>query len=88
MLIYTFANKKEREMKKFIVATIFASTLSFDSEAYHVACIHNSSTANPHYESWSTNFPMDDDTSFENAIGACIRDGGRVIQGPDPEDLE
>ena len=75
-------------MKKFIFAMIFASTLSFDSEAYHVVCLHNSSTVNPHYESWSTNFPMEDLISFDNAVGACIRDGGQVIQGPDPSDLE
>jgi|GEM_PF-5288975 len=75
-------------MKKSIVAAIFALSLSFDSEAYHVVCLHNSSTTNPHYESWATSFAMNDLVSFENAIGACVRDGGRIIQGPDPADLE
>ena len=70
-------------MKELIFATVFASTLSFDSQAYHLLCLHNSDSLNPHYESWITHFADDDSTSWENAYDACVRDGGVIYEGYD-----
>ena len=70
-------------MKKLIFTTLFACTLSFNSQAYHLLCLHNSDSLNPHYESWITHFPDDDHTSWENAYDACVRDGGVIYEGYD-----
>ncbi len=68
-------------MKKLIFATLFASTLSFDSKADFVICVHNSGTGNPHYESWHTSFPDGDMDSSWAAEQACMDNGGMAYLG-------
>ncbi|MCX7552352.1 hypothetical protein OS175_00555 [Marinicella sp. S1101] len=68
-------------MKKFICAALFASTLSFESQADYMICLHNSNTGNSHYQSWVTSFPSGDTQSLTNAIDACSGNGGLMYFG-------
>ncbi len=74
-------------MKKLILTVLFASTLSFDSQAYVIYCEHNSNTENPHFESWATTFPANDSQSYSNAWDACFNNGGIIHEGFEPGDL-
>ena len=68
-------------MKKYIFATLFASTLSFDSQADYMICLHNADSLNSHYQSWVTSFPSNDTQSLTNAINACSGNGGLMYFG-------
>ena len=68
-------------MKKLILVATLASTLSFDSQADYMICLHNSDSLNSHYQSWVTSFPSDDTQSLTNAIDACSGNGGLMYFG-------